>query len=163
MKKYTFTINKKNYDTTNNVDYSKIIDNIISNNIIKANPYFINGETDDNYNYIVINEQKPKNKKINIDIKINRNKYNTEYDGIKKCIEYFYSLNPFKKDYDFKLPDGTPVKMFDDEIQIGYDLIPLNNFTKSVYDELSEMCKKKIIDITINIARKNNPATILIA
>ena len=55
--------------------------------------------------------------------------------------------------YDFKLYDGTPVKMFSDEIQIGYDLIPLTGFTREYYNSLSESTRKHIIDITIDIQR----------
>ena len=53
--------------------------------------------------------------------------------------------------YDFKLDDGTPVKMFSDELQIGYELFPLNEGTMYLYKTLSESRKKNIIDIYINI------------
>ena len=64
-----------------------------------------------------------------------------------------YNLKNEKPMYDFKLYDGTPVKMFSDEIQIGYDLIPLTGFTREYYNSLSENTRKHIIDITIDIQR----------
>lgn len=158
MKKYTFTTikTKKNNAKSDN-NFSEMFDNIILANMLKANPYLT-----DLFDKTVITK-KPKNKTIDIDITI-EHPYttNTEYDGIKKCIEFFYTNNPFKKNYDFKLPDGTPVKLFSNEIQIGYDLIPLNNFTKKIYDALSEECKKNIVEITIELQKKNNNATTIL-
>lgn len=160
MKTYTFkTIKTKKNDAKSGNNFSEMFDNIILNNMLKANPYLA-----DMFENETITTKTPKSKTIDIDITI-EHPYtkNTEYDGIKKCIEYFYANHPFKKDYDFKLPDGTPVKLYSDEIQIGYDLIPLNGFTKKVYDALSEECKKNIVEITIELQKKNNNATILIA
>lgn len=127
MKTYTFkTIKTKKNDAKSGNNFSKMFDNIILTNMLKANPYLA-----DMFENEMIATKTPKSKTIDIDITI-EHPYtkNTEYDGIKKCIEYFYANHSFKKDYDFKLPDGTPVKLYSDEIQIGYDLIPLNGFTK---------------------------------
>lgn len=160
MKKYTFTTNIKKNDAKSSNNFSEMFDNIIFTNMLKANPYL----TD-----LFHKKAEPKTKKsksIDIDITIEHPYTNTEYDSIKKCIEYIYAINPFKRDdYDFKLPDGTPVKLFSNEIQIGYDLIPLNGFTKKIYDILSDECKKTIVEITIELqkSQKTNNATLLIA
>lgn len=146
MKKYTFKLDNtpKTNNVNNNENYSKIIDNIISANIRKNNPW--------------MEQQKSGTKNINIDIDIRRPKkvykldFN-DYGDIFDAIKYIYDYKKEKPLYDFKLADGTPVKMFSDEIQIGYDLIPLTSFTREYYDMLSEDTRKHIIDITIDIKR----------
>lgn len=147
MKKYTFKLDntkKINNESTNN--YSKIIDDIISANVIKNNPYFdsIPSTT--------------KSKTINIDIHLGKkspkyDKKSFDYGDIFNALKTIYNLKNEKPMYDFKLYDGTPVKMFSDEIQIGYDLIPLTGFTREYYNSLSESTRKHIIDITIDIQR----------
>lgn len=147
MKKYTFKLDntkKINNESTNN--YSKIIDDIISANVIKNNPYFdsIPSTT--------------KSKTINIDIHLGKkspkyDKKSFDYGDIFDALKTIYNFKNEKPMYDFKLYDGTPVKMFSDEIQIGYDLIPLTGFTREYYNSLSESTRKHIIDITIDIQR----------
>lgn len=147
MKKYTFKIDNTANTTTNPSNtYSEIIDNIISSNVIKNNPWFA-----------TIEETPKRKKNININIDITRKPkktytYNSiDYGDIFDMIKFIYNYKCEKPSYDFKLPDGTPVKMFSDEIQIGYDLIPLTGFTRAIYDSLSESSRKRIIDIYIDI------------
>ena len=147
MKKYTFKIDNTANTTTNPSNtYSEIIDNIISSNVIKNNPWFA-----------TIDETPKRKKNININIDITRKPkktytYNSiDYGDIFDMIKFIYDYKCEKPSYDFKLPDGTPVKMFSDEIQIGYDLIPLTGFTRTIYDSLSESSRKRIIDIYIDI------------
>ena len=147
MKKYTFKIDNTAKTTTNPSNtYSEIIDNIISSNVIKNNPWFA-----------TIDETPKRKKNININIDITRKPkktytYNSiDYGDIFDMIKFIYDYKCEKPSYDFKLPDGTPVKMFSDEIQIGYDLIPLTGFTHAIYDSLSESSRKRIIDIYIDI------------
>ena len=149
MKKYTFKIDNTAKTTTNPSNtYSEIIDNIISSNVIKNNPWFA-----------TIDETPKRKKNININIDITRKPkktytYNSiDYGDIFDMIKFIYDYKCEKPSYDFKLPDGTPVKMFSDEIQIGYDLIPLTGFTREYYNSLSESTRKHIIDITIDIQR----------
>lgn len=147
MKKYTFKIDNTAKTTTNPSNtYSEIIDNIISSNVIKNNPWFA-----------TIDETPKRKKDININIDITRKPkktytYNSiDYGDIFDIIKFIYDYKCEKPSYDFKLHDGTPVKMFSDEIQIGYDLIPLTGFTRAIYDSLSESSRKRIIDIYIDI------------
>lgn len=147
MKKYTFKIDNTAKTTINPSNtYSEIIDNIISSNVIKNNPWFA-----------TINETPKRKKDININIDITRKPKKTytydniDYGDIFDMIEFIYNYKCEKPSYDFKLPGGTPVKMFSDEIQIGYDLIPLTGFTRAIYDSLSESSRKQIIDIYIDI------------
>ena len=147
MKKYTFKIDNTAKTTTNPSNtYSEIIDNIISSNVIKNNPWFA-----------TIDETPKRKKNININIDITHKPKKTytydniDYGNIFDMIKVIYNYKCEKPSYDFKLPDGTPVKMFSDEIQIGYDLIPLTGFTRAIYDSLSESSRKRIIDIYIDI------------
>lgn len=147
MKKYTFKIDNTAKTTINPSNtYSEIIDNIISSNVIKNNPWFA-----------TIDETPKRKKNININIDITRKPkktytYNSiDYGDIFDMIKFIYDYKCERPSYDFKLPDGTPVKMFSDEIQIGYDLIPLTGFTRAIYDSLSESSRKRIIDIYIDI------------
>ena len=147
MKKYTFKIDNTAKTTTNPSNtYSEIIDNIISSNVIKNNPWFA-----------TIDETPKRKKNININIDITRKPkktytYNSiDYGDIFDMIKFIYNYKCKKPSYDFKLPDGTPVKMFSDEIQIGHDPIPLTGFTRAIYDSLSESSRKRIIDIYIDI------------
>lgn len=147
MKKYTFKIDNTAKTTINPSNtYSEIIDNIISSNVIKNNPWFA-----------TIDETPKRKKNININIDITRKPkktytYNSiDYGDIFDMIKFIYDYKCEKPSYDFKLHDGTPVKMFSDEIQIGYDLIPLTGFTRAIYDSLSESSRKRIIDIYIDI------------
>lgn len=75
--------------------------------------------------------------------------------------EFFKAINaldiytkehcPFDVDYDFKDEFGTPVKIFDNFVQIGYEVIPIA-FGSLNY--LKPKTKKTIIDITINIKKR---------
>lgn len=157
MKTYTFTFDNttRNNTARNNfssANYSSIIDDIILANIKKNNPYLFEERTSRPATIIF---DTPKKKSIDIDITINKPKTERSYtfDALSKAIKRLanYRSNIENDIYDFKLEDGTPVKLFCNEIQIGYDLIPLNNFTKKLYDSLSESSKKNIIDIYIKI------------
>ena len=145
MKKYTFYTKKTNNNTTPSNNYSKILSDIISANILKANPYF--------------KETAPKKtKNFNIEIEIEKKPTYTfeddQYEGILKAIDLFYSGLIDNDTYDFKLPDGTPVKKFGNEVQIGLDLIPLNKLTNKMYEYLKKMNKKKIYEFYINLPKK---------
>lgn len=145
MKKYTFYTKKTNNNTIPSNNYSKILSDIISANILKANPYFEN-----------ITPKKTKN--IDIEIEIEKKPTYTfkdnQYEEILKAIDIFYTTLIDTDTYDFKLPDGTPVKKFNNEIQIGLDLIPLNKFTGKIYEYLKDMNKDKIYEFYINLPKK---------
>ena len=145
MKKYTFYTKKTNNNTIPSNNYSKILSDIISANILKANPYFEN-----------ITPKKTKN--IDIEIEIEKKPTYTfkddQYEEILKAIDIFYTTLIDTDTYDFKLPDGTPVKKFNNEIQIGLDLIPLNKFTGKIYEYLKDINKDKIYKFYINLPKK---------
>ena len=58
---------------------------------------------------------------------------------------------PFKKDYDFEDEFGTPIKIFDNFVQIGYEIIPI---ATGSLNHLKSKTKKTIIDITIKIKNR---------
>lgn len=73
------------------------------------------------------------------------------FDAIKVLDLYAKKNYPFAKDYDFTDEFGTPVKIFDNFIQIGYEVIPI---AMGSLNHLKPKTKKIVLDITIKI--KNN-------
>ena len=84
----------------------------------------------------------------------NPKNYNIATDfelAMKKLDDYYKQKYGYKKLYDFKLADGTPIKEYQNFIQIGHNIIPKNN----IYYTLNNMREKdrKTINnfiITIN-------------
>ena len=73
----------------------------------------------------------------------------TEFNSAIKALRIYAAENyPFKKDYDFEDEFGTPIKIFDNFIQIGYDIIPI---ASGSLNYLKPKTKKTILDITIKI------------
>lgn len=64
----------------------------------------------------------------------------------------YYATNPT---YDFKLPDGTPVKIDDNYMQIGNTLVPIN-MSEAKFASLSSSTKNHLNDIFIIIDSMNN-------
>lgn len=169
MKTYNIdiTINKskKNNNPSSFGSASAYIDNIILTNLKGTAPYLFGKNMptayiiDDTFGHT--NDSKLKsgktytftkgeNKKT-IDIFIPSKKTTKpDYITFSKALAHLLGKN-CGDTYDFLLDDGTPVKMFADEIQIGYELLPLNEATKYIYNALSDSRKKDIIDIYINI------------
>lgn len=75
------------------------------------------------------------------------NKYNLEDEFFKALA----GISSFAKDYDFEDEFGTPIRIFDNFVQIGYEIIPI---TPGSLNYLKPKTKKTIIDITVKI--KNN-------
>lgn len=157
---YTFDINKTTKKNPSNNNFSKSIDTLISSNLKKIAPYlFGNKDFDDEEEMIIIPAPKKATKKIiDIDITIpsKKTKKTTakpDFATFCKAFTHLLNTNEYADTYDFLLEDGTPIKLFSDEIQIGYELIPLNEGTKRIYDALSDSRKKEIIDIYINISK----------
>lgn len=156
--KYTFNISK---NTTNNTTKSN---NTKSNNNELLNA-LLNADLLSRINSIAnkITEKKSpeistynysKKRTIDITIDIDKKNKNTKPDFETFCKAFTYLMSSDSYDtYDFKLDDGTPIKLFADEIQIGYELIPLNGGSKRIYDMLSDSKKKEIIDIYIDITK----------
>lgn len=162
----TYTISFDNNITRNNTrtpnrdtNYSAIIDNAILANLKKNTPYLF-GDTPKKEKksatiYDFIGKKTPKTTTFEFNLP-GRKAFDIEitkdysYDNLLNILSSISKNYSSMDTYDFII-DGTPIKIFSDEIQIGYDLIPLNKLTKSFYDSLKESTKKTIIDIYIEI------------
>lgn len=146
MIKYTFKLPKNNsninYSYNNNSEYE--LKSIIASNIASKYPWF---DAPTSKTYIKTTYKKPTFfdfdtdyiKAINILDNYAAKKYNKQYLTFSDGID----------EYDFEI-DGTPVRIFDDMIQIGNHMIA-KNMSHSYYINLSPSIKKIILDITIKI------------
>lgn len=149
MKTYSFNINntKKNnkkFYTTNGLksSFSKILDTIIASNVIENNPYLIDSD--------IIAGKTNAGKTAFIAIE-NTPSYDN-YTEFLTAMNYLANLEKYKDTYNFELEDGTPVKIFDDEIQIGFDLLPINkSYSYKNFLSLTPKTTKTIIDIYIKL------------
>lgn len=150
---YTYDIKKNNTKKNpSNNNAHKATDAIILSNLKKTVPYLFGGNKKKTIT-IDLTENKPKRTYLTtIDIikKPNRSNKPTFSEFIK-AFNYLMSNN--EDTYDYLLSDGTPIKIFDDEIQIGLDLYDKIDAPKILYSTLSEENKKNIIDIYINIKK----------
>lgn len=159
MKRYTIKINKNN---NNNFSFrnpinnpSKSLDDLILSNLIKMNP-FLTGkkkENDDILDAMFIDAGFDTDDHIIIPNRDNsyllKGNFNTEF---AKAANFLSSYTPKKKTY--RLFDGTPIEFFEDEIQIGYDLIPLYKLSSpKYYSTFTPETKNLIINIFISINR----------
>lgn len=141
MKTYTFTTgelnnNKKNFVNSilgknEPTDYSKILDDIIANSVIKKNSYLFT---------------KPTNCSRKGDL-----------DDFLKATSFLANYKEPKKKYNFiigrtyYLNDNTPIIFYDDEIQIGFDVFKYSDFNSIDFiNSLSAPTQKTIIDIYTN-------------
>ena len=159
MKYTTFTFNtgkKNNGFNINNasINYSKTLDDIILSNL-KSTTLYIFKDATLGAAFDELNKTKTKS----IDITINSGaKSSKKIPTLLDAINYFkgnnYNFTKLMSDYPTYHINGTPITIFEDEIQIGYDLIPFNLFDNYDYiNSLSNNTKKTIIDIFITIKK----------
>ena len=133
------------------------LNDLINKSFAKKNPWFGKKEPKNDIDELIdslLNASKPK-KTTTTDttfILFEEPKHNN-IDIIDKTIDELIDeiigMSSEKK-YDFKLNDGTPVKFYDDRIQIGYDVFTLGcPFYAS--PEKTKKIKKTITDIYISI------------
>lgn len=133
------------------------LNDLINKSFAKKNPWFGKKETKNDIDELIdslLNASKPK-KTTTTDttfILFEEPKHNN-IDIIDKTIDELIDeiigMSTEKK-YDFKLNDGTPVKFYDDRIQIGYDVFTFGcPFYAS--PEKTKKIKKTITDIYISI------------
>ena len=154
--KYTFNISKNTTNNTksnnnrkSNDNYSTLLNDLLSTRINDINTYMFEKKSPKIETYTF---KKEPEKSIDITIDIIKKNDKPTYKEFCKAFSYLMSSDSYDT-YDFKLDDGTPIKMFSDEIQIGYELIPLTDGTKRIYDMLSDNKKREIIDIYIDITK----------
>ncbi|QOR57616.1 hypothetical protein [uncultured phage cr130_1] len=152
MKTYTFNANECN-NTSNSInsffrtttDYSAMLDDIITADIVKKNSYLFGASTS-----------------VNI-----TNSHNDSFNPkeFAKAVEFLANYKEPKNNKKLNiiigetyfLMDGTPIIFYDDEIQIGFDTFKYSDFAlSSLIENLKPSTKKIIIDIytktnTINI------------
>lgn len=152
---YTFDITNNTKKNPSNINFTKSINSIISSNLKKIAPYLY--DDDDTEEIIIPTTPKKTKKIIDIDITLSKGGKKTakpDFATFSKALATLLkNKNEYEDIFDFKLEDGTPIALFSDEIQIGYELIPLTEGTKRIYDILSNSRKKEIIDIYINITK----------
>ena len=148
MKNYTFKTS--NNTTTNtfsfrkNTDFSKILDDLINDNLKKNNSYITDAilkhDLGINNDTIIIGSSNLKND----DKFIKAANFLANYSKQKKNL-------PFKYGKVYKLVNDTPIVFYDDEIQIGFDLYSYSDFANlNFIDSLKENVKKTIIEIYAN-------------
>lgn len=151
MKHYTIKINKNNNSNGSfNNNASKNLDNLILSGLIKMNPYL---KKTDSLLDAMFNEA-DLNTGNHIIIPNRDNSYLLKDNSTEfiKAARFLANYTPNKNTY--TLFDGTPIAFFEDEIQIGYDLIPLYKLsTPKYYNTFTPEIKKTIINIYISINR----------
>lgn len=136
MKTYTFNIEKNNNNSSNKSNNTSFINSIVRNNLKKIMPNMFDTTP---------------TRTIDITITKKANKFDyRKYADFKHAVDHILSL--YNDRADFYLPDGTPVRIFEDEIQVGYELIPFYKIKKD-YSNISDTIKKAIIDIYITISK----------
>ena len=128
---------------------------MINKSFAKKNPWFGKKEPKNDIDALIdsiFNASKPK-KTITTDTTFILLEEPTNNSFINKTIDELIDeiigMSSEKK-YDFKLNDGTPVKFYDDRIQIGYDVFTFGcPFYAS--PEKTKKIKKTITDIYISI------------
>ena len=154
MKHYTIKINNSNkngINFRNNTNASKSLDNLILSNLIKMNPYLAGTKkTDNGLLDAMFNEAGfDTSDRIIIPNRSYSNLLKDDFDiKFAEAAKFLANYTPKKKLFFGDLP----IKFFEDEIQIGYDLIPLYELTTPKYYNLfTPETKKIIINIYISI------------
>lgn len=75
----------------------------------------------------------------------------TEFFKAINALDLYAKANCPFKDYDFEDEFGTPIRIFDNFIQIGYEVIPI---VPGSLNYLKPNTKKLVINITINLKKR---------
>uniref|UniRef100_A0AAU8B7Y3 Uncharacterized protein n=1 Tax=Dulem virus 42 TaxID=3145760 RepID=A0AAU8B7Y3_9CAUD len=144
---YTYNIKKNNNKKNPSNNTSKAIDDFIISNLKNTAPYIFGKKKEKTINIDIT----PKRTTRTINIDITRTPKKTAKPTFAEFLNAFnHLMNIHEEDtYDFLLSDGTPVKFYGDEVQIGLDLYSIDG----LFNTLSDDRKKDIIDIYINIKK----------
>ena len=132
----------------NTTNYSSILDNIITADIIKKNSYLFDYNKKKNDDLI--------DALIGNDPIILTGSTLKASDEFTKAATFLANYKKYKKTYNipysigkmYTLSDGTPIIFYDDEIQIGFDTIKYSKFNDlSFLSSLTAPTKKTIINI----------------
>lgn len=155
----TFNFYTKNNSNSNkstfSTNYSKILDNIITADIIDKNDYLFTNKNYDKFIDSLISDDP---------IILTSSKLKAS-DEFTKAANFLANYKKYKKTYKlpyilgkmYTLSDGTPIIFYDDEIQIGFDTFKYSNFDDlSFLNNLTTNTKKIIINIYTNGATNIN-------
>ena len=146
MKKYTFTLNNNTGNTTFNnpfhesTDYSKILDDLIFDDIISKNKWLNYNNTDELTAAFISGAKKYATPSI----------FDDDY---KKACHFLanYGNNtifyPFKKNKKYELSDGTIITITDDYIHINEKMYFFNLMDDTFFANLTPKEKKTICTI----------------
>lgn len=147
MKKYTFTLNNNNNGNTtfNNpfyksTDYSKILDDLIFDDIIEKNSWLNYNKSDDLTTAFITGSKKYNSPSIFDEDFKKASDFLANY-GKKN---YFY---PFKKNKTYELSDGTIITITDDYIHINEKMYFFNLMDDAFFFNLPPKEKKTICTI----------------
>lgn len=127
MKKYTFTIPK------NNVENYK---ESLMDRVINAYPW-------------MIGKKKEEETKYNVNINFSNDTLTDDaFITAMHWLNDYAESGIFTSDYDFTDIFGTPVKIFHNFVQIGYDIIPI---APGSLNHLKKETKKTVMEIIIKI------------
>lgn len=150
MKTTVFTINNNN---NNNANYSKILDNIILDTMMKNNSYLFE-DTEKKTNDAIIDAMFD-----DIDNTCIYHKILKGDDKFTKACEFLANYGkkktfsiPYKLNKLYRLSDGTAIIFYDDEIQIGEDTYKYSDFDDFDFiNGLTPEKKKIIVNIKIKL------------
>ena len=141
MKTYTLTTsninNSKNFideiiGKSKSTNYSKILDDIIYDNVIKKNSYLFTGMKKSRYIEDVTSDF------------LKAAEFLANYKEPKNKLHFIIGRT-------YYLPDNTPIIFYDDEIQIGFDVFKYSDFGSIDFiNAITPSAKKTIIDIYAN-------------
>lgn len=149
----TFNFYTKNNSTKNNeffldnTNYSSVLDNIITTDVINKNKYLFDYDSADIFTSHTSNAP--------IILTSSTLKAGNDFT---KAATFLANYNKYKKSYNlpyiigkmYTLSDGTPIIFYDDEIQIGFDTFKYSKFNDfSFLNNLTAKTKKTIINIYI--------------
>lgn len=134
-------------DNNKPTNYSSILDNIITTDIIKKNSYLFNTKKadDDLIDSLIGNDP----------IILTGSTLKAS-DDFTKAATFLANYKKYKKTYNlpyiigkmYTLSDGTPIIFYDDEVQIGFDTFKYTKFADfSFLNSLTKKTKKTIINI----------------
>lgn len=155
-----YTKNNSNSTNTSSIflntkskDYSEILDDIITADIIKKNSYLFEDTGD---TIIKALNDKPTYNISPIILTSSNLKFDNDYIKATKFLANYKKYNkkynlPFILGKMYTLSDGTPIVFYDDEIQIDMDIYKYSDFTDfSFINGLTSKKKKTIINIYTN-------------
>lgn len=140
-------------DNNKPTNYSSILDNIITADIINKNSYLFDNKKNNNY---TIDDDYIIDSLIGNDPIILTGSTLKASDDFTKAATFLANYKKYKKTYNlpfvigkmYTLSDGTPIIFYDDEVQIGFDTFKYTKFADfSFLNSLTKKTKKTIINI----------------